>query len=339
MITIWDQPVLASVHDIVTQLKTELAVEGYELLKDVKPTNRNIMVTCPFHANGTERKPSCGISTIETKDAKRVYPAGTAHCFTCGYSSDLPEFISNIFGKQDRGMTGYRWITSRFASVTVEQRRPLQLDMSRGKTKEDKVQYVSEEELASYRYIHDYMYFRKLTDKVIDYFDVGYDKAIDSLTFPVHDLKGNVVFVQRRAIGKKQFMNESVAEKGKVIYGLYHVYKNLSWIKEVYIVESILDALTLWTHRIPAVATLGALPTSFQLDLLMKAPIRKYVVALDNPLIDQAGREGSTRIGDFLSRGKLVNYMKFPEGVKDANDMTEEQIQNREILSHKYWVK
>jgi DNA primase len=340
MITVWDQPVLANVRDIVTQLRTEIRAEGSELLRDLKPTNRNIMVTCPFHNNGTERKPSFGISTVETREGQKVYPAGTCHCFTCDYSSDLPEFISNIMGKQDKGMSGYKWITSRFSAVTVEQRKPLQLDMTRSKGRRgavQKVEYITEEELESYRYSHPYMYFRKLNDKVIDYFDVGYDKATDSLTFPVHDLTGGVVFVQRRAVAKKGFMNESIAAKGQVVYGLYHVYKNLSWIKEVVICESIIDALTCWVHRVPAVATLGALPTAKQVELLSQVPVRKYIVGYDNPLMDEAGKKGAIRISDSLGKKKLIEYLKYPDGVKDINEMTEEQFQNRETLAHRYF--
>jgi DNA primase len=341
MITIWDKPVLASVHDIVKELRTEVRASGVDLLRDMKPTNRNIMVTCPFHGEGEklgrEKKPSFGITTMETKEGKKVYPAGTCHCFTCGYTSELPEFVSDVLGHKDKGMTGYKWITSRFASVTVEQRKPLTLDMSRDKNK-SKFTYITEEELESYRFSHPYMYFRKLNDKVIDYFDVGYDQKTDSLTFPVHDLTGGVVFVQRRAIGKKQFMNESIAAKGQVVYGLYHVYKNLSWIKEVMICESIIDALTCWVHRVPAVAIMGALPTTAQMELLTKLPVRQYGIGLDNPLIDQAGREGSDRLGNSLGNRKLIKYLKFPEGVKDINEMTEEQFLEREMVPYKYWL-
>lgn len=339
MITVWEQPVLASVKDIVQQLRLEVRAGGSDLLRDVKSTNRNIMVTCPFHGGGNEKKPSCGISTIDTKDGTRKYPAGTAHCFTCAFTGDLAEFVSGVLGRQDKGMEGYKWITSRFASVTVEQRKPLQLDMTRGrKGKAESVPKVSEEELASYRFMHDYMYYRKLNDKVIDYFDVGYDKKTDSLTFPVHDLNGDVLFVQRRSVGTKSFMNESVAEKGKVVYGLYHVYKNLSWAEEVYICESIIDALTCWVHRVPAVAIMGALPTNHQLDLLAKLPIKKYVIALDNPLTDEAGSKGTTRLADSLSKNKIINYLKFPQDVKDVNQMTKEQFDNREISNHRYFT-
>lgn len=342
MLTIWEKPVLATVQDIVTQLRMEVKASGIDLLRDMKPTHRNIMVTCPFHKNGQEKKPSFGITTVDTKEGKRVYPAGTCHCFTCGFTSELPEFISQLFGHNDGGQFGYKWITSRYSSVTVDAREPLKLNMTRNKGNTsgdidlDSI-FVSEEELASYRFFHPYMYYRKLTDKVIDYFDIGYDQKTESLTFPVHDLKGIVRFIQRRSVGKKGFLNESVPWKGKTVYGLYHVYKNLSWAKEVIICESPIDALTCWTYRVPAVATMGALPTVDQLNLLIKLPIRKYIVGVDNPLIDSAGREGAIRLSKELGKHKVIQYLKFPDEVKDINAMSEEQFRNREVLNHRYF--
>jgi DNA primase len=132
-------------------------------------------------------------------------------------------------------------------------------------------------------------------------------------------------------------MNESIAAKGQVVYGLYHVYKNLSWIKEVVICVSIIDALTCWVYRVPAVATLGALPTTKQIELLNKVPVRKFITGLDNPLIDKAGKDGSIRLAEQLGKTKLINYLKFPEGVKDINEMTEEQFLNREVTAQRYF--
>lgn len=346
MITVWGQPMLTSVPDIIDTLRLELHAGGSELLRDMKMTTGNIMVTCPFHAEGLERKPSCGVSINETREGTKVYDAGTVHCFTCGYTGDIPKMVSDIMGKNDGGQSGYKWLTSKFASVTVENREPLQLNLDRGKSRAERrktlesatVEYVSEEELESYRYVHDYMYFRKLTDKVIEYFDVGYDQATNSLTFPVKDLTGRALFVQRRAIAAKSFLNEKTP-KGKVVYGLHEVYANLEWIEEVFIVESIIDALTLWTYRIPAVATLGVMPTAIQIELIKACPVRTWIVAYDNPKEDQAGADGYLRLKNALERHKMLKYMEYPEGIKDPNDMTPEQLTTIKRTNQPYFLK
>ena len=60
MITVWNTPIAASVEQILRDLKLMLFAEG--LLRDQNNTGSDVMVTCPFHKGGHERKPSCGVS-------------------------------------------------------------------------------------------------------------------------------------------------------------------------------------------------------------------------------------------------------------------------------------
>lgn len=78
MITIDGLPVLADEYDILVELRQQvLDQQGREILRKIKRTGNNIMVCCPVHNDGQERKPSCGISTVDGKESK----AGTVHCF------------------------------------------------------------------------------------------------------------------------------------------------------------------------------------------------------------------------------------------------------------------
>lgn len=324
MIDVWGIPIMAEVEDVVDFLATELHASGSHLLSAKKVTGRNIMYTCINHAGGTERKPSMGITTEDIDRDGKITKAGAVNCFTCGYTADLPEFVSNCFGLKDAGYQGFKWITSHFVNLAIENRRDIELDMSRNRTRSDELRAgIGEVELASYRFTHPYMYERKLTDKVIDYFDVGYDRETKCLTFPVHDLRGVPLFLQRRAVKGKRFQNDVTTLKGNVLYGLYHVYRNLEWIEELYVTESIIDALTLWTRRKAAVATMQAIPTVTQLEMLRKVPIRKIINAQDN---DKAGYRGAYRIKDALGDHKLIYRADFP--TKDINLLYEDEIDN-----------
>jgi len=90
-------PILASELEVLNELKTQLALNGIQRFAEFKPGPRNIQFNCPIHAGGQERKPSCGISTVN----KEEVPAGTVHCFTCGYTATLEQMISHCFGKDD----------------------------------------------------------------------------------------------------------------------------------------------------------------------------------------------------------------------------------------------
>lgn len=326
---VWGTPVIAEVEEIVDLVRTEIRTQGIDLLKDMKKTHNNIMVTCIAHGDGNERKPSLGISTVDVVRNGRTFKAGTCNCFTCGYTADIAEFISNAFGHNDKGMFGYKWITQNFVNLSIEKRKPIELNMSRDESDIFDIEpSISEVELAKYRYTHPYMYERKLTDKVIEYFDIGFDKDKQALTFPVLDKYGDCVLIQRRSVNSKQFINDEGGNKGNHIFGLHQVYKNISWIKELYICESPIDALTCWTYRVPAVALMGANITEAQVKLLRELPVRKFISALDN---DKAGSEGHEKLKRLLGDIKLIFRLKFPEDVKDVNAMNAEQFSNREI--------
>ena len=55
-----------------------LEKNGREVLHDIMPTFDNIMVTCPFHKEGKERKPSCGISTKDKRVNGKEIPIFTS---------------------------------------------------------------------------------------------------------------------------------------------------------------------------------------------------------------------------------------------------------------------
>src|SRR5690606_6262596 len=124
---VWGTPVMASVEEILSLLQTQVRAQGIDLLQDMKPTHNNMMVTCISHGEGKERKPSLGVSTEDVYRDNTKIPAGTCHCFTCGYQAELAEFISHCFGYQDKGMHGYKWITQNFVNLSIEYRKPLEL--------------------------------------------------------------------------------------------------------------------------------------------------------------------------------------------------------------------
>ena len=88
-----DTPIMT----ILTTLKSEL---HNGLLKDIESeTQDNIPITCPSHKNGRENRPSCYVYCRKDND-KVEY--GRVHCFTCGYSVSLPEFIGDCFGSFEK---------------------------------------------------------------------------------------------------------------------------------------------------------------------------------------------------------------------------------------------
>lgn len=319
-------PILADDLEVLNELKHQLARRGILRFNEFKVGPRNIQFNCPIHSNGQEKRPSCGISTVQIKDI----PPGTVHCFACGYTASLEEMISHCFGRDDMGSYGREWLIKHFLTVSIENRKDISLDVSRG-SKVEKMSYISEEELDSYRYYHPYMYQRKLTDEVIEKFDIGYDEHFElkdrdgkvkqvlrCLTFPVRDVSGNTLFIVRRSIDIKFFhYPEGVI---KPVYGLYELPDDA---EGVIICESILNALTCYVYGKPAVA-LNGLGTEYQYEQLKRLSVRKFIIALDP---DEAGQRATMKLRKALRGSKLVTQYEIPKG-KDLNDLNEKEFEN-----------
>lgn len=321
MLKVGNALITVPITTILQTLKQELDLRGINLLNKMVPGPSNIQVTCPVHNGGQERKPSCGINTAR----KEGVEFGTVHCFTCGYRASFPEFVSKCFGRDDKGEFGKHWLIRKFISIEINERPVLQLNFDRKQPKAQEIEYVSEEELDSYRYTHPYLYQRGMTDEIIELYDLGYDKNfrlpntdndIETVTFPVRDINGNTLFVARRAIYHKLFYYPE--EVDKPIYGIYELDKNAS---EVIVCESMFNALTCRVYGRQAVALLG-LGTESQYKQLEKLHCRKLIIGLDP---DKAGYKAGQKLKEKLKSKKLISFLDIPQG-KDINDLTRQEF-------------
>ena len=306
--------ILDDTQDILIELRKQLELNGIKRFAKFIDSGNNIQTNCPFHKEGQERKPSFGINKN----------TGECHCFGCGWSGTLSEMISNCFGKDDFGFYGNKWLIRNFLSVAVESRPDIDVDFCRHKkiTPETK-KYISEQELDSYRYTHPYMYKRKLTDEIIDLFDIGYDKSAECITFPNRDINGNCLFIARRSVKTKFFNYPQDVEKP--VYGLYECNICAKTIKnwfpdEIIICESMIDALTCWVYGKYAVALNGT-GNENQFKTLRNMPNRKFILATD---MDEAGLKARERIRQSLGNKLVTEYMWDINVAKDINDMSKE---------------
>lgn len=307
----------ADLEAILGELQAQLHMQGSPLLSKVKPSGDNVMVTCIYHKGGMERRPSAGIK----KDT------GVYHCMACGEVHSLPEFIANCFGYAS-DVTGWSWLRKHFLSVSLEERKPIELDIDRNMPK-FATEYVQEDELDKFRYLHPYMYKRGLNDQIIELFDIGYDSATNCITFPIRDEKGNVLFVARRSVATKYFNYPSKATKP--LYGMWEYetcrlsadYANYDK-NTVVVCESMLDALVVWGWGYFAVAMNG-LGTDLQYKQLERLPCRKLILATDNDIAGAKAR----RVLQRRVRNKIItqfDYASFPPNKKDMNDLTREEF-------------
>ena len=320
MIEVNNQHITADEKDIIIELRKQLDLKGIKRFSKIIVSGDNIQTNCPFHHEGQERKPSFGILTKQKGKEK----AGTCHCFACGWTGSFAEMVSNVFGYDDLGLYGGKWLIRNFLTVQIES-RPDILDDPDFIRKQYMIHpinksYVDEIELDSYRQYHPYMWKRKMTPEVVDLFDVGYDKKTDCITFPIRDINGNCVFVARRSVKTKFFNYPENVEKP--VYGLYELSKIKPYPNEIIICESIIDCITCWVYGKKALA-LNGLGSDLQFRQLRQMPNRKFILATD---MDSAGQKARIRLKGQLYNKLVSEYIWDIKMAKDINDMTKEQF-------------
>lgn len=176
------------------------------------------------------------------------------------------------------------------------------------------------ESMEPYAYTHPYLERRGIPYVVQRAFDVGFDPKTNSVVIPWHNMKGEIVSWKHRKVDSKAFW---YVKGGQAIrnhlYGIHWVMKRQS--KTVWIVESEIDALTLWSNGIPAVAIGTSVLSKAKRDLILKSEIETIVIATDN---DEDGEKGKRSIVEQLSGfvGLLeVDWSGRRE--KDINDVGE----------------
>ena len=276
----------------------------------------NVAITCPVHKMGVERHPSCNVYCRKDNDDIEY---GKVHCFTCGYTATLPQLVATCFDEPDISF-GEEWLVERFGTAYSENSRCLPEIVLPNKRKKS---FMNESTLTKFNYYDEYMWKRRLTKDVVDRFMIGYDPERKAITFPVWDENGRLVMVTSRSTIDKKFYIEK--DKDKPVY-LLNFIKEYG-ISTVYVCESQINALTLWSYGYPAVALFGT-GSSYQYDILNKSPIRNYILCFDG---DEAGEKGRTRFMKNIRDDVLVSYKKIPFG-KDVNDLTKDEFDSLEVF-------
>ena len=304
----------APIEVILNTLKKEL---HNGKLRDIQNNIKdNISVTCPVHKDGYEKNPSCQIFTSRDSD---IVEYGTVHCFTCGYKSRLTDFITTCFEEKDPGF-GEQWLIERFGvefNSNINYLPEIVLN-----NRNDK-KYLDESILDKYNYYHDYMWRRKLTKEVVDFFKIGFDPKLNMLVFPVWDENNNLVMLTRRSVTDKTFLIDKDVDKPVYLLNIINQYG----YKKVYVCESQINALSLWSWGYPAIALFGT-GSKYQYDILNKSGIRDYVLCFDG---DEAGNKGIYRFYHNIRKDVLISVKNIPKG-KDVNDLTKDEFDNLDII-------
>lgn len=282
------------------QIKRVLEGAGLDIESEV---DTDYIIFCPFHANN--RTPAGEVDKN----------TGIFFCFSCHHVCDLIELIMYVSGR--KYFESIRFIKSKEQQSSVLDAVNKKLVDVPEYTQYDQVliKRLNAQALESPRAMR-YFEGRLINESSVKKFWLGYSEKQDMVTIPVHSPDGMEVGFVGRSVEGKDFKNTPRLPKAKVLFNLHRVKAS----KKVYVVESSFDAIRLDQCGFPAVATLGANVSNYQIDLLKKY-FNNICVIADN---DEAGGNMKDKIIENLgSRAIVINIDKK---YKDIGDMSDEDI-------------
>lgn len=298
----------------IIEILEDLYKANPKYLNIIRDDGDNIAIACPFHKDGQERKPSAYVYTRE--DDEEV-PYGYFKCFACGHKGSLWVLVSKVLNIDYD--SAKRWLVDNYSSTYIEGSLNLpEIKLPDKSYHPKEIRIIDESVLDNYKQKHSYMYQRKLVDDIIDLFEVGFNEKTNSITFPVRDEFGNLIGITERSVNSKFFHIPVGMDKPP--YLLYYLLKE--HIKEAYVCESQINALTLWSWGYPAIALFGT-GSKNQLEILKKCGIRNYHLCFDG---DEAGFKGAKKFMNYMPDHITIDVVGIPYK-KDVNDLTKEEFE------------
>ena len=309
----------ALIEDIRDYLKLKT---GKLYFKHIRAMPDNIQVTCPFHKDGQENKPS---ATIRVTASDRAAP-GLFSCFTCHEAMMIDEMVAKILGSlynEDEVEAKLGLKSIRVRSSFIKPKKEILFKIPERK-------YISNSILRKYEGYHPYLKSRNISEEVAKIYNIGFDKDNNQIIFPIYNIEHKCLGLGRRSIDRKLYRYPQGFQKP--LYGIYELDRFLNY---VYIVEGPFNLWSLREWNKQAVGLLGT-GTEFQYKQLLTIDCKGYVCSLDN---DDAGIRGTKRLIDFLISHKKrnIHVAVYPRG-KDVNDLTYEEFRQIPVYTYKEWL-
>ena len=292
-------------YEIISQLRLALTNGKLREIKPWSEGDDNIVVTCPHHSGGHEKRAAMNIYVGDSSKIQYGY----CKCWACDFQCSFVKFIAECFECSED--FAKNWLIERYGrlvatSVITDDDIVIKPRKSSAKLPKN---YL--DNLQSW---HPYLSERKLSREVCELFQVKYDPQTSQIVFPCFDVAGNILMAPRRSIVYKNFYLDK--SQDKPVYCLDYIIKNN--ITTAMICEGPIDVLTCYTFGYPAIGTFGN-PSPNQIEAINKSPIRVLYLAMDN---DSAGRRMANTIKAGLDPRILVKEVIWPYGIKDVNEMS-----------------
>ena len=234
-------------------------------------------------------------------------------CFSCGESGNIIDMVMNstsrTYFESVRLINSYQEVSD----IESDIEEIIEMDSSISEFDKQLIQSLHENLMKDSRAIQ-YLQGRSIILESMKKLMLGYSKRQDMVTVPVFDHENKALGFVGRSVEGKSFKNSTGLPKSKVLFNLNNCMR-----QRTVVVESSFDAIRLWQLGIPAVATLGASISKYQIELLNRYT-SGVLVCPDN---DAAGSKLEERIVKYCK--KEVDIVKLQDA-KDVGDLTDIKI-------------
>lgn len=304
-----------------------------------KSGDDNIMASCPFHAAGrVERSPSFTLSLSK----------GLYFCFSCGEKGNFKTLL-RAFGASWAEIEQYKYLLDELGQsvekvTNVFKPRDIVFDTSP----------LPNSLLGLFDYCPLDLVDKGFSEETLQYFDVGFNDKNYQITFPLYDLRGNLVGVSGRRNEPNARPRYKVYDweyeqwglpkhrtnKSSVLWNAHRIISSVyfSTRADLIVVEGFKAAMWLHQHGYKnVVALLGRYLSEEQQWILEWLGARVYLL-LDNNV---AGISGTAAIATRLAKTMTVHICQYGDlEVEQPDELTEEQLNNTVSSAPEYhtWV-
>jgi len=179
---------------------------------------------------------------------------------------------------------------------------------------------LPEETISEYTKRHSYLgKVRKISPKTEAFFSTRYSPESNAIIIPWRHPDGKLANVKFRKVRGKAFWYAKGAHPIRdLVWGLdaIHSLEGRLDVREVYVCEAEIDAMSVWSLGKPAIALGGASISKSQIDAIKRAPIETIVIATDN---DKAGDKLAEQLSNHFREYRLKR-LAMPKDLKDVNE-------------------
>lgn len=297
-------------------------------------SNANVLCVCPFHKNGMEKNPSLSVSMVK----------GVFFCFSCHESGNIKDLLIKV------GVP-HAIVEQELSTVNDSIEKNKQVYWEKRKTRFSSGDVfkaelpLPESVLGAFDLCPTVLIEDGFDSKLLKKYDIGYDRRLNRVTYPIRDLYGNLAGFSGGATkySDTQIPKYKVYQGGRMGYGdkwiagdlgegfdemypgykcenhnyvwnFHNIFKKLSigaTVDRLVVVEGFKACL--WMIQCGfenTVALMGSALSDTQRDTLLKygGPI---ILFLDN---DEAGISATNKIGNQLKRiiGRRALTVRYP---------------------------